>query len=191
MKANNFNSNTVLSIGQVVKVPVYHVPVKATPGSQYGELLDWWTEAQFVLKYDLPFTVTDFYTGVSFQAVRSFGANHADCEPLTTSDTKAITNLWNQYHSSYWTARPVIISINGRKLAASMTAAFHAGIDNAPNGAYVNNRSGGYGNGQNFDAIKGNGADGHFDIHFLNSTTHATGTINQNHQKAIRVAAGK
>ena len=191
MKANNFNSNTILYVGQIVKVPEYNVPVKPTPGSQYGEFLDWWTEAQYVLKFNVPFTVTDFYTGVSFEAVRTFGANHADCEPSTASDAKAITNLWNKYHSSFWTARPIIITINGRKLAASMTAAFHAGLDSAPNGAYVNNRSGGYGYGQNFDAIKGNGADGHFDIHFLNSTTHGTGTVNQNHQNAIRIAAGK
>lgn len=191
MKINNFNTNTVLSIGQVVKIPVYHVPVKPTPGPQYGELLDWWTEAQYVLEFNVPFTVTDFYTGISFQAVRTFGACHADCEPLTTADTAAITKLWNQNHTSHWATRPVLITINGRKLAASMTAAFHAGLDSASNGAYVDNRSGDYGYGQNFDAIKGNGADGHFDIHFLNSTTHGTGVVNQNHQSCIRTAAGK
>ncbi|MDD4680053.1 MAG: LysM peptidoglycan-binding domain-containing protein [Clostridia bacterium] len=191
MKANGFNSSTILYIGQYVKIPVVNVPVKATPGSQYGELLDWWSEAQYVLKFNETFTITDFYTGAQFKAVRTFGANHADCEPLTSTDTSAILKLWNANHSSYWTPRPVIISINGRKLAASMTAAFHAGLDSAPNGAYVNNRSGDYGYGQNFDAIKGNGADGHFDIHFLNSTTHGTGVVNKNHQNAIRVSAGK
>jgi peptidoglycan hydrolase-like protein with peptidoglycan-binding domain len=191
LKANSFNANTVLYVGQVIKIPVYHVPVKPTPGPQYGELLDWWTEAQYVLKYNVPFTVTDFYTGTSFKAVRTFGANHADCEPLTSADTAAITKLWNQYHTSYWSTRPVIITINGRKLAASMSASFHAGLDSAPNGAYVNNRSGGYGYGQNFDAIKGNGADGHFDIHFLNSTSHGSGAVNQNHQRDISIAAGK
>jgi peptidoglycan hydrolase-like protein with peptidoglycan-binding domain len=191
MKANNFNADTVLTIGQIVKIPVYHVPVKPTPAPQYGELLDWWTEAQYVLKFNEPFTVTDYYTGVSFQAVRTFGANHADCEPLTKADTAAITKLWSQNHTSNWATRPVLITINGRKLAASMTAAFHAGLDSAANGAYVNNRSGSYGYGQNFDAIKGNGADGHFDIHFLNSTTHNTGVVNQNHHKCIQIAAGK
>ena len=191
MKANGFHSGTVLHIGQSVKIPVVHVPVKATPGSQYGELLDWWSEAQYVLKFDQTFTITDFYTGTQFKAVRTFGANHADCEPLTAADASGMLQLWNQYHSSYWTTRPVIITINGRKLAASMTAAFHAGLENEPNGAYVNNRSGGFGSGQNFDAIKGNGTDGHFDIHFLNSTTHNTGVVNNNHQASIKVAAGK
>ena len=191
MKANGFNSSTVLNIGQSVKIPVVSVPVKATPGFQYGELLDWWSEAQYVLKFNEPFTITDFYTGTQFKAVRTYGANHADCEPITLADTSAIQKLWNENHSSYWTARPIIISINGRKLAASMTAAFHAGLDSESNGAYVNNRSGDYGYGENFDAIKGNGADGHFYIHFLNSTTHGTGVVNQNHQNAIRVSAGK
>jgi peptidoglycan hydrolase-like protein with peptidoglycan-binding domain len=191
MKANGFNSSTVLYIGQTVKIPVVNVPVKATPGSQYGELLDWWSEAQYVLKFNVPFTITDFYTGTQFKAVRTFGANHADCEPLTAADTSAILKLWDANHSSYWTPRPVIINIDGRKLAASMTAYFHAGLDSEPNGAYVNNRSGDYGYGQNFDAIKGNEADGHFDLHFLNSTTHSTGAVNKNHQNAIRVSAGK
>ncbi|HHY82110.1 MAG TPA: LysM peptidoglycan-binding domain-containing protein [Clostridiales bacterium] len=190
MKANNFNSGTILYIGQVIKVPVYNVPVKSTPGPQYGELLDWWTEAQYVLKFNEPFTITDFYTGTTFKAVRTFGANHADCEPLTAADTAAIKKLWNQYHASYWTSRPVLISINGRKLAASMSASFHAGVDSQPNGAYVYNRSGDYGYGENYDAIKGNDADGHFDIHFLNSTTHGTGTVNQNHQNNVKIAAG-
>lgn len=190
-KANGISASAILYVGQTIKIPKREIPVKPTPGPQYGELLDWWTEAQYVLKYNVPFTVTDFYTGTSFKAVRTFGANHADCEPLTSADTAAITKLWNQYHTSYWSTRPVIITINGRKLAASMSASFHAGLDSAPNGAYVNNRSGGYGYGQNFDAIKGNGADGHFDIHFLNSTSHGSGAVNQNHQRDIKIAAGK
>lgn len=190
LKANNLNSNSVIHAGQTVKIPVYHIPVKSTPGPQYGELLDWWTEAQYVLLFNTPFTVTDFATGTSFQVVRTFGANHADCEPLTAQDTTTITSLWNKYHTSYWTSRPIIITINGRRLAASMSAAFHAGVDSAPNGAYVNYRSGDYGYGQNYDAIKGNLADGHFDIHFLNSTTHKNGTINNAHQVNVKKAAG-
>lgn len=190
-EANGFSSKTVLYIGQVIKIPVYNIPVKPTPGPQYGELLDWWTEAKYVVPFNSTFTVTDFYTGISFQAVRTYGANHADCEPLTANDTKKILNLWDKYHTSYWSSRPVIITINGRRLAASMSAMFHAGVDAHPDGAYVLNRSGGYGAGTNFDAIKGNKADGHFDIHFLNSTTHATGVVNANHQKNVIIAAGK
>jgi len=190
LKANGFTTSTILYIGQLIRVPVYTVPVKETPGPEYGEYLDWWTEAQYVLPFNTPFEVTDFYTGTSFMAVRTFGANHADCEPLTTDDTVIIKNLWDRYHTSYWTSRPITIDINGRRLAASMSAMLHAGLDAYPNGAYIDNRSGGYGYGQNFDAIKGNKADGHFDIHFLNSTTHNTGTINSNHQKNIRISAG-
>ncbi len=190
MNANGFTTSTVLYVGQKIKIPVHNVPVKETPGPQYGEYLDWWTEAQYVLQFNVPFTVTDFYTGTSFKAVRTFGANHADCEPLTAADTATIRSLWNKYHTSYWTSRPVIITINGRRLAASMSAMFHAGLDAYPNGAYVNNRSGDYGSGQNFDAIKGNNADGHFDIHFANSTTHNTGKVNSNHQTNVKIAAG-
>lgn len=190
IKANGFTASTVLNVGQVIKIPVVQVPVKPTPGPQFGEYLDWWTEAQYVVPFNVPFTVTDFDTGTSFKAVRTTGANHADCEPLTAQDTATMLNLWNKYHTSYWTTRAVIITINDRRLAASMSAMLHAGLDKYPNGVNVDNRSGNYGYGINLDAIKGNNADGVFDIHFLNSTTHKDGTINAGHQASVRKAAG-
>jgi len=72
-----------------------------------------------------------------------------------------------------------------------MSAMIHAGLDKYPAGEYVNNRSGDYGYGINLDAIKGNNADGHFDIHFLNSTRHSDGAVTESHQANIRIAAGK
>lgn len=190
-KANNLNSSSIIRVGQTLKIPVYNIPVKSTPGSQYGELLDWWTEAKYVMSLNSEFTVEDFYTGIKFNAKRTYGANHADCEPLTSEDTRIMLNLWNTYHTSLWSTRPVIIHINGRKLAASASAMCHAGLDAYPSGVYVSNRSGDYGYGQNYDAVKGNNADGHFDIHFLNSTRHKDGQKTQSHQDNIMLAAGK
>lgn len=190
LKANNFTANTPIFAGQVIRIPVFRIPVKPTPGPQFGELLDWWTEAQYVMKFNVPFTIIDFNTGTRFQAIRTFGANHADCEPLTARDAAIMLNLWDQHHTSYWAERAVIIEIEGRRLAASMSAMLHAGLDALPAGINVHNRSGGYGHGINLDAIKGNNADGHFDIHFINSTRHSDGNISPRHQANIRRAAG-
>ncbi|MCD5413698.1 MAG: LysM peptidoglycan-binding domain-containing protein [Clostridiales bacterium] len=45
VEANNITTGTVLNIGDMLKIPVHHVPIKDTPGEQYGEYLEWWTEA--------------------------------------------------------------------------------------------------------------------------------------------------
>lgn len=188
MSANNFTSSTWLTIGQTVKIPVHNIPIKPTPGDQYGEYLDWWTEAQYVIPVNSVFEVVDFYTGRSFFAKRTTGSNHADCETLTAQDTQKMKDIWGGTLS--WVRRPVIIRINGRKIAASMTSMPHAGNDAAPGGSYTTWRSGDYGPGDNLDWVKGNGIDGVFDIHFLNSTRHADGQIDPEHQANIKIAAG-
>lgn len=188
-KENNIPTNKVLYIGDVLKIPVYNIPVKQTPGSQYGELLDWWTEAQYVLPLNAEFKVTDFYTGKAFKVKRTQGANHIDAETLTMNDTNIMKSVWGGTLS--WTRRPVLIEYNGRKIAASMASMPHAGNENSEGGKYTSWRSGSYGAGTNFDYVKGNGIDGHFDIHFLNSTRHKDGQVDSEHQKNVKIAAGK
>ncbi|ABN54201.1 MAG TPA: LysM peptidoglycan-binding domain-containing protein [Hungateiclostridium thermocellum] len=187
MEANNINSSTVLNIGQKLKIPVHNVPVKSTPGEKYGELLDWWTEAQYLIPRGSTFEVVDFYTGKSFFVKRTGGSNHADCETLTVKDINIMKEIWGGFS---WVRRPVIIKYNGRKIAASMTAMPHAGNDSAPGGVWTSWRSGDYGAGTNYDYIKGNGIDGHFDIHFYNSTRHKDGKLDPNHQQCIKISAG-
>ncbi|MFA5524415.1 MAG: LysM peptidoglycan-binding domain-containing protein [Tissierellales bacterium] len=187
-KASNISTSKVLYIGDVIKVPVHNVAVKATPGPQYGELLDWWTEAQYVLPINSEFKVTDFYTGKSFRVKRTVGASHIDAETLTLNDTNIMKNIWGGTLS--WVRRPILIEYNGRKIAASMTSAPHAGNEKGAGGTYTSWRSGGYGAGTNFDYVKGNGIDGHFDIHFLNCTKHSDGKVDAGHQKNVKIAAG-
>lgn len=113
---------------------------------------------------------------------------------IVSSDTNRyypnniIKSIWGGFS---WSRRPVILTINGKKYAASMSAMPHAGLDSATAYAVVDNRSEGYGKGQNLDVIKGNGMDGHFDIHFLNSTRHKDGQEDPQHQAAVLKAAGK
>ncbi len=188
LEANNIGSSTMLSIGQKLKIPVHHIPIKSTPGEKYGELLDWWTEARYLIPIGATFEVVDFYTGKSFYVKRTTGSNHADCETLTLQDTNKMKEIWGGKLS--WASRPVIIRYNGRKIAASMASYPHAGNENAPAAAWTSWRSGDYGAGINHDYVKGNGIDGHFDIHFYNSTRHKDGMPDPSHQANVKIAAG-
>ncbi|MBL4935592.1 hypothetical protein JK636_07445 [Clostridium sp. YIM B02515] len=159
-----------------------------TTASSNVQLLDWWKSGQFTFSIGTVAEVKDFYTGKTFMVKRTMGTNHADSEALTKKDTDIIKSIWGGFS---WNRRPVILTIGGKRYAASMSAMPHAGLDSAPEYATINNRSEGYGTGQNLDVIKGNGMDGHFDIHFLNSTRHKDGQKDPQHQAALLVAAGK
>lgn len=163
--ANQLTGSAWLSIGQKLRIPVYYIPVKPTPGAKYGEYLDWWKEAQYIFPIGKFAKIKDFVTGKTFNIKRSIGANHADCEPLTSSDSAIIKNLWDGKYS--WITRAVIVEVNNRKIAASMSSTPH-GIQ--------------YDENNNFS--------GHFDIHFKNSTRHKDGEIDTYHQEKIRISAG-
>ncbi|MEW9095763.1 MAG: hypothetical protein AB2417_11845 [Clostridiaceae bacterium] len=161
---------------------------KVEEPSKYGELLDWWESVQNIFPNGSVAQVTDLNTGKSFNVKRTFGTNHADAEALTPSDTDIIKSIWGGFS---WERRPVIVTVNEKRIAASMAAMPHAGVDSAPAVATVQNRSDGYGTGENLDAVKDNGMDGVVDIHFLNSTRHKDGREDPDHQQAILRAAGK
>lgn len=188
IKANNMTESTWLTIGQVIKIPVHHVPVKSTPGDKYGEYLDWWTEAQYVVPVQSVFEIVDFYTGKSFTVKRTTGSGHADVEPLTAADSQKMKEIWGGAYS--WDRRPVIVKINGRKIAASMSSLPHAGNDSAPGGIDVSWRSDNYGPGYNLDWVKNNAVHGVVDLHFANSIRHKDGLVDTAHQSNIKIAAG-
>lgn len=188
LDANNLTTDSGLSIGMTLLIPVHNIAVKQTLGNGYGELLDWSTEANYVLPVNSVFKVTDFYTKTTFYMKRTTGSCHADCEPLTSNDAQIIENLWGGNFS--WATRPILVEHNGRTLACSMSSFPHAGNDNYAGGTYVTKRSGNYGEGYNFDWVKNNSVDGVMDIHFLNSTRHSDGKVDQNHQNCIKIAAG-
>jgi LysM repeat protein len=189
LKINNFSETTILYPGDKVKIPQHDIPIKNTVGDKFGEYLDWWKEAQYVVKKGSVFEVVDFYTGKSFFAKRTTGTNHADIETLSINDTNKMKEIWGGNFS--WTRRPVIVIIDGRKLAASATAMPHAGNDYSPGGIWTEWRSGGYGAGYNLDWIKENGCEGHTDLHFLNSTRHVDGLMDPKHQANVKISAGR
>jgi peptidoglycan DL-endopeptidase LytF len=164
LKVNNLTMSSMLKIGQKLTVPVHNIPVQTTVSEKHGEYLSWWTEAQYVFPIGKTAKVTDFRTGKSFYVKRTIGANHADSETVSFNDTNIAKSIWGGYS---WTERAVIVEVDGRKLAASMSFSPH-GVE------YINN----------------NGIKGHFDIHFKDSTRHKDGQITPDHQKEIKLSAG-
>ena len=174
------------SSSKEVRISRGGTPPKNTAKDTYSskiETLDWWKEARHIFEVNSIAKVTDVNTNKSFNVKRTMGTNHADAETLTFQDTKIIKSIWGGFS---WERRPVIVEVNGRRLAASMSAMPHAGMDSAPAFAVISNRSLGYGRGENLDVVKSNGMDGHFDIHFLNSTRHKDGKKDPEHQAAIK-----
>jgi|GEM_PF-169946 len=150
-------------------------------------VVSWFGGAENIFEIGDIADVYDVWTGRTFKIKRTYGHNHADCETLTAEDTKIMKSIYGGDWG--WTRRPIIITVNGRKLAASMAGMPHAGVDSSPANTYLSKRSGGYGGGYNLDAVKGNNMSGVFDVHFLNSRTHGTNKVDSNHQNAIKEAA--
>ncbi|WP_416198464.1 MAG: LysM repeat-containing protein [Sporanaerobacter sp.] len=186
----NLSENTVLNIGQELIIPKSpdYTQVDKPIDENCGEYLDWFSEVdKGILPIGTVFKVKDFYSGKTFTMKRTMGSYHADCEALTSEDTEVIKDIWGGFS---WVRRPVLVQAGDRVVAASMTAMPHAGNDSVEGGKYTEWRSGGYGAGTNLDYIKGNGMDGHVDIHFAGSKRHKDGQIDPEHQKCIKIAAG-
>lgn len=74
------------------KIPVHTIAKTQVVGKKYGEMLDWWTEEQYVFTIGKIAKVTDLSTGKSFNIKRTIGANHADFKNLK------VTTLQLQIH---------------------------------------------------------------------------------------------
>lgn len=153
-----------------------------------GEYLDWWTQVsnKIVNRGDV-LLIEDLKTGKTFKVKMAVGTNHADCEAINKQETATMKQIWGGFS---WERRPVLVYKDGRTIAASMTNMPHAGLDNKPNGQTVSNRSAGFGRGYNYDMVKGNGMDGHVDLHFKNSKRHKDNKKDPKHQQAVKKAAG-
>lgn len=188
LTANALTSTSILNIGQILKIPKVSVPVKPTY-AKYGEYLDWFTEAQYVFPIGANAKVIDYFSGKSFNIKRTTGAGHADCETLTAADTAMMKEIFNGVFS--WEYRPIILEVNGRRVAASIAGMPHAGLDAYVADVNVNGRSDNYGYGPNLDYIKGNNMDGHFDIHFPGSLRHKDWLVDTKHQAMIKISSGR
>ena len=109
--------------------------------------------------------VTDVETGISLNLKRTGGINHADVEPCTEEDTDSLKEIFSGTWS--WQRRPVIVEISYITSAASICGMPH---------------------GEN--NILGNGLNGHFCMHFFESTDDDGFVLTDKaHQKAVDIAA--
>ncbi len=126
------------------------------------EALYWFKGGSSKIPKGATFKVKDIKTGKVFTVKRWSGYNHADCEPLTASDTAVMKSIYGHWS---WKRRSILVKINGHVYAASMNGMPHG------TGTIANN---------NFD--------GHFCIHFLGSKTHGSGKVDETHQNCVKNA---
>lgn len=140
------------------------LPVSRGGRTSLGKLVSWNT-ARNILPRRSRFRVTDLNTGISFTLVRTGGTLHADVEPASREDTERIRRIWGGWS---WTRRAVIVEAGGDRIAASMHGMPHA-----------------------YNAIAGNGMQGHLCLHFYQSRIHIRNRMCPDHQAMVRRAAGK
>lgn len=131
--------------------------------SQHAELVAW-ADVNYLFAKGMQARVIDCQTGLSFNVRRLYGSKHADVEPLTTTDTNTLKQIYSGSWS--WSRRPVIVEVAGRRIAASINGMPHGNC-----------------------SIKNNGFPGHFCVHFLNSATHTSGKPDPQHQQAVIAAS--
>ncbi|WBW98410.1 hypothetical protein [Oceanirhabdus sp. W0125-5] len=185
-------SNTVAQLNSfnVQEEPLSVPTEKDTSNGTYNtSTLDWtwFGTVKNKLSNGSNIKVLDINSGTTFNARKTYGSNHADVETLTKGDTATLKSIIGGSWS--WTRRPVVVFFDGYAIPASMAAYPHAGNDGAKATAYTSWRSGGYGGGQNLDAVKNNNMHGHIDIHFKGSKTHGSNRVNADHQNAVKKAA--
>ena len=146
-----------------------------TPGLKPVELIDWYTGGiQSIWSMGTTAVITDVKTGISFRARRWAGGAHADAEPLTAADTAAYCKIYGVSTSqaiadnNLYQRRPLWVTVGGRTFAASLYGVPH----NYPEG----------------DTIPDNDFNGQFCVHFVNSRTHGSNTVDADHQAAIMYA---
>lgn len=136
---------------------------KVLQAKHFGEIFTW-EEVNSIIPRYTTFRITDIETGLQFQAQRRAGSNHADVQPLTETDTKIMKRIYGGKWS--WNRRAILIHYQNHVIAASMHGMPH-------------------GRG----ALK-NGFPGHFCIHFKDSLTHSTKSLDLSHQVMVYKAAG-
>lgn len=186
--ANKITAVTMLYPGQILKLPVHNIALPAVSTGQYGEVLDWFKQGQYIFPQGKIGKLIEPSSGKSFMVKRTMGSGHSDTEPLTELDTKVMKQVFGDTWN--WTRKAFILEVDGRRLAVSVSGMPHAGVDGVPLYQNVNGRSDNYGYGPNYDAIAGNGMDGHFDMYFLNCLRHVDGKIDPEHQFMVQIAGG-
>ncbi len=136
------------------------VPLRQVEAASWFEVNEIFDRTDVVL-------VTDIKSGLSLRVSRIYGTNHADVEPVKPEDAEILRQIFGGEWS--WERRPVVVQIQDRLLAGSITG--------MPHGENVNGH------------ITDNNFAGHFDIHFRGSRRHKDKAEDEQHQNMIEQAA--
>ncbi|GHU66239.1 hypothetical protein FACS1894184_03730 [Clostridia bacterium] len=126
--------------------------------------LDWYKGGSTAIPKGANFKVKDVRSGRVFDVHFLYGSNHLDAEPLSSEDTETMKKCYGGVWS--WARRPILILYGGRVYAASMNGMPHGN-----------------------ESIRNNGFNGQFCIHFMNSRTHGTDKVDQEHQACVNEAS--
>lgn len=124
-----------------------------------------WNEANATFPVGTVAKIMDVNSGRTMYIKRRGGQYHADCEPLSHSDTQTLRSIYGGSWS--WDRRAVLVELGGQWVAAS--------INGMPHG----------------QSSIDNGFSGHFCVHFYGSKTHGGGKSCPLHQQQILYAAGR
>lgn len=143
-----------------------------------------WESFDNIMSFGSRFVMIDYQTGKYVVCERHMGGLHADVEPIDSKATSVLKSMYKDRDN--WKHRPVLIVFeDGSVYCASSFIVGRAGRDDKKFLEVVDNRSNGYGRGENYDKIKGNDLDGHICIHTRNSKNHFDGKISEKHQVNI------
>lgn len=143
-----------------------------------------WDDFDKILGIGTRFVMVDYQTGKYMVCERHMGGLHADIETIDEKATGVLKSMYDDRDK--WKHRPVLIVLeDGSVYCASSYIVGHAGRDDSKFLEIVDNRSNGYGRGENYDYIKNNGLDGHICVHVRNSKNHFDNKISEPHQKNI------
>lgn len=166
--ASSLPVSQVLYVGMSLRIPTTDA-AKVEP--QPTAVAIPWSEVNGMWAVGTVAQVTDVWTGRMFYVMRRGGWAHADVEPASRADTAILRDNYGGEWS--WSRRPVVVVINGRRIAASQHGMPHG------------------------DSTLDNGFPGHFCIHFLGSTTHGSSytsngvpTLDPAHQRCVQEAIG-
>lgn len=175
---SNMLTNDELMPNEILTVPVNSTNIvkpfgitmyKPRKNNNFGDLYTW-ENGRRLFTVGTHATLRDLATGISFNIKYYGGSNHADIVSLTKSDTANIEKVFTSW--SWENRRPMILNFKqgetSYQLAVSMTGMPHSTTD-----------------------IYDNGINGHFDLYFLNSTTHNTNELSVLHQKNVLIANGQ
>lgn len=144
-----------------------HIPFgkTSTELAVIGKLIKW-NEVKEMLVVGETYTVTDCYSGETFNVIYVGGENHAEIECATAADADKYKSLFGGDYN--YSKRPITVQIGDDQVAAS--------LQGQPHGS---------------DTVSGNNMDGHSCLFFSGSTSHTGNLPDIEHIAQVNKAAGK